>query len=196
MLLNARRFPPEGEFELILLAIEDITDRRRADAVATSEVRFRRLFEAARDGILLRRPRHAKDHRCEPFMVDLLGLSPRRARRQGTLGNRPARGRRGEPGGVRGIAADGDDPLRGPAAPSTTGVRREVEFVSNIYQENGHRVIQCNIRDITDRRRLEEERERLHRVAEEARARAEANEASSPRPTGGRTSSSPSWPTS
>src|SRR6185437_9419813 len=60
---------------------------------------------------------------------------------------------------------------------SKAGARREVEFVSNIYQENGHRVIQCNIRDITDRRRLEEERRRLYRDAEEARSRAEANEA-------------------
>ena len=31
MLLNARRFPPEGPFELILLAIEDITERRQAE---------------------------------------------------------------------------------------------------------------------------------------------------------------------
>ena len=31
MLLNARRFPPEGPFELLLLAIEDITDRKQAE---------------------------------------------------------------------------------------------------------------------------------------------------------------------
>ena len=31
MLLNARRFPPEGPFELILLAIEDITERKQAE---------------------------------------------------------------------------------------------------------------------------------------------------------------------
>src|SRR6185312_7235853 len=30
--------------------------------------------------------------------------------------------------------------------------RREVEFVSNLYQENGEAVIQCNIRDITERK--------------------------------------------
>jgi signal transduction histidine kinase len=40
MLLNARCFPPEGRFELILLAIEDITDRRRAErAVVDAERR-------------------------------------------------------------------------------------------------------------------------------------------------------------
>ena len=33
MLLNARCFPPEGRYELILLAIEDITDRKRTERV-------------------------------------------------------------------------------------------------------------------------------------------------------------------
>jgi PAS domain S-box-containing protein len=36
------------------------------------------------------------------------------------------------------------------------GQRREVEFVSNLYQANGHKIIQCNIRDITERKRAEE----------------------------------------
>src|SRR6185436_17728091 len=35
------------------------------------------------------------------------------------------------------------------------GQRHEVEFVSNLYQENGHTVIQCNIRDITARKKTE-----------------------------------------
>src|SRR6185503_13179188 len=39
---------------------------------------------------------------------------------------------------------------------TSKGVRREVEFVSNLYQENGHKVIQCNIRDITERKIAEE----------------------------------------
>jgi PAS domain S-box-containing protein len=40
MLLNARCFPPDGGFELILLAIVDITDRRRAEkAVEEAERR-------------------------------------------------------------------------------------------------------------------------------------------------------------
>jgi len=35
------------------------------------------------------------------------------------------------------------------------GQRREVEFVSNAYLVNNERVIQCNIRDISERKRLE-----------------------------------------
>ena len=52
-----------------------------------------------------------------------------------------------------------------------------MEFVSNVYQEDGRAVIQCNIRDITERRRMAEERERLFQEAEVARDRAEAHEA-------------------
>ena len=36
-----------------------------------------------------------------------------------------------------------------------SGQEVEVEFVSNVYQVDQHRVVQCNIRDITERSRLE-----------------------------------------
>ena len=36
------------------------------------------------------------------------------------------------------------------------GKRVDVEFVSNVYAVNNHQVIQCNIRDITDRKRAED----------------------------------------
>src|SRR6185312_7599496 len=51
MVLNARRIDSIG---LILLAIEDITERNQAsEALSLSEIRYRRLFETAQDGILL-----------------------------------------------------------------------------------------------------------------------------------------------
>jgi PAS domain S-box-containing protein len=52
MLLNVTRFElVDNQSELILLAIKDITERKRMEvAVQTSEVRYRRLFETAKDG--------------------------------------------------------------------------------------------------------------------------------------------------
>jgi PAS domain S-box-containing protein len=44
MLLNARCFPPEGPFELILLAIEDVTERRRAERAAAEAERRKEEF--------------------------------------------------------------------------------------------------------------------------------------------------------
>jgi signal transduction histidine kinase len=48
-----------------------------------------------------------------------------------------------------------------------------VEFVSNVYEEDSHEVIQCNIRDITDRKRAEKERTLLLAAAQSARAEAD-----------------------
>jgi len=47
------------------------------------------------------------------------------------------------------------------------GERREIEFVSNVYAEGDRQVIQCNIRDITVRRRAEEEVRRLNTELEQ-----------------------------
>jgi PAS domain-containing protein len=77
LLLNARRFPPEGNNpELVLLAIEDITDRKRAEAATKySELRYRRLFEKAKDGILILDTDTGKVIDANPFMTSLLGYS-------------------------------------------------------------------------------------------------------------------------
>jgi PAS domain S-box-containing protein len=54
MLLNARRFPPEGKWELILLAVADITERKRLEGerdglfMATEEARDRAEKDAAK----------------------------------------------------------------------------------------------------------------------------------------------------
>src|ERR1041385_3727196 len=77
MLLNARRFPPESnDPELVLLAIEDITDHKRAEAAMQhSEVRYRRLFQTAKDGILILDADTGKVIDANPFMTALLGYS-------------------------------------------------------------------------------------------------------------------------
>ncbi len=77
MLLNARRFASaDSHPNLILLAIEDITDRKQAEAaVQTSEVRYRRLFQTAKDGILILDADTGKIIDANPFMTELLGYS-------------------------------------------------------------------------------------------------------------------------
>ena len=55
-----------------------------------------------------------------------------------------------------------DMPLR-----TKDGREIAVEFVSNVYQVDHHNVIQCNIRDITSRKLIEEELRRAHEELEE-----------------------------
>lgn len=142
----------------IFLFIDDVTDKLKSrDALHISEVRYRRLFEAARDGILILDPKTRRIADANPFMSELLGyahedLLGKELWEIGLLKDEEA-----SRAAFRELQKDGfiryeDLPLQ-----TSAGVRREVEFVSNLYQENGHKVIQCNIRDITERKRAEHE---------------------------------------
>jgi PAS domain S-box-containing protein len=75
MRLNARRVASvNSQPDLILLAIEDITDRHNAEiALRNSEIRFRRLFETAKDGILILESSTGRITDANPFISELLG---------------------------------------------------------------------------------------------------------------------------
>ena len=157
MLLNARPFPPGGKNpELILLAIEDITERKQMEAaVEASEVRYRRLFEAAQDGILILNVSSGKIIDANPFMSDLLGY-PREYFLEKELWEiglfqdiRASQAAFKELQRRRYLRYD-HLPLK-----TNHGGQIAVELVSNVYQEDHTEVIQCNIRDISERSRLE-----------------------------------------
>jgi PAS domain S-box-containing protein len=157
MLLNARRFPPDSDDpSLVLLAIEDITERRRAEtAIKHSEIRYRRLFEKAKDGILILDADTGKVIDANPFMTALLGYSHDEflGKELWEIGlfrditeSRAAYKELQKKGYVRYDHL----PLE-----SRSGHKVEVEFVSNVYEEDHHQVVQCNVRDITERSRLQ-----------------------------------------
>lgn len=125
-------------------------------AIRASEVRYRRLFEAARDGILIVDPSTGKIAEANPFMAELLGYSQQEllGKELWEIGLRQDKEASLRTLGVLQIehyARYEDLPLQ-----NKTGQRREVEVVSNLYDENGHNVIQCNIRDISERKRADE----------------------------------------
>ena len=154
MLLSGRQV---DHLQRILLFIEDVTERRESQAaMRASEVRYRRLFEAARDGILILDPTTRKITDANPFMSELLGYSHgellgKELWEIGLLKDEKASRSAFRELQKRHFIRYEDLPLQNKA-----GQRHEVEFVSNLYQQNGHKVIQCNIRDITARKRTEE----------------------------------------
>ena len=77
MLLNARQIERAmGKERIILLAIEDITERKQLeDLLKDSEERYRRLFETANDGILLLEKRELKIRHANPAITAMLGYS-------------------------------------------------------------------------------------------------------------------------
>jgi PAS domain S-box-containing protein len=142
----------EGFKEVLVPRPESVA----CDELAQSERRYRRLFEAARDGILLLDVNSARIIDANPFMYQLLGYPPdallgKELWEIGLFEDREASQaaflRLQEVGYIR----YEDLPLE-----TQGGQRREVELVGNVYPENGHTVIQCNIRDITERKQVEQ----------------------------------------
>ena len=157
MLLNARRFESvDSQPDLILLAIEDITERKQAEvAVQTSEVRYRRLFQTAKDGILILDANTVKIIDANPFMTELLGYSHdeflgKELWEIGLFGDKQASQAAYQELQEKGYIRYDHLPLE-----TKNGERAEVEFVSNVYQVDHRPVAQCNIRDISERSRLE-----------------------------------------
>ena len=154
---SLRRNADGGPLHFLTYVI-DITDRRRADRdLRESETRYRRLFESAKDGILILAAGTGCIVDVNPFMTELTGYL-----RDDFLGKHLW-----EIGPFKDTAASKDsfaelqakDYVRYDDLPLKTndGRKVEVEFVSNVYLVNDKKVIQCNIRDITVRKRAERE---------------------------------------
>ncbi len=136
-------------------------------ATHASELRYRRLFETAQDGILILDAATGQVVDANPFMKDLLGYS-----QEEFLGRKLW-----EIGPFKGEAASKiafaelqhSDRLRYEGLPLETrdGQRVEVEFISNAYLVGHNRLIQCNIRNITERKRVEAEILHLNETLEQ-----------------------------
>jgi PAS domain S-box-containing protein len=141
----------------ILLFLDDITERVESRAaMRASEIRYRRLFEAARDGILILDPDTRKITDANPFMTELLGYSHEELLGKelwqiGLLKDEEASRSAFRELQENHFIRYEDLPLQ-----NKKGQHHEVEFVSNLYEEDGKYVIQCNIRDITERKRAEQ----------------------------------------
>jgi two-component system cell cycle sensor histidine kinase/response regulator CckA len=146
----------QGNPSKVLVVSRDVTARKRAEeTLRGSEVRFRRLFEAARDGILILDYATGNIADVNPFLEELLGYPKREMLGQklwemGPFRDMVASKLSFEELRDKGYVRCEDLPLQ------TRGGRlAEVEFVSNVYEVNGQKVIQCNIRDITARKKAE-----------------------------------------
>ena len=163
VLYNASVYRGEaGEVQGVFAAARDITERKQVEeALQSSESKYRRLFEAARDGILILNAETGLIIDVNPFLIEMLGFSY-----EEFLGKKIW-----ELGLLKDIIANKENFMElqkkgfvryeGLPLKTTAGLRLEVEFVSNVYEVDHRKVIQCNIRDITERKKAELAQERL-----------------------------------
>jgi PAS domain S-box-containing protein len=125
---------------------------RARESLRSSETRYRRLFEAARDGILIVDTGSRKITDANPYMSDLLGYPPAELLGKELWEIGLLEDAEDSRAAFRELEQKGYIRYEHLPLQSQDGKRREVEFVSNIYAVDGHQVIQCNIRDITERK--------------------------------------------
>jgi PAS domain S-box-containing protein/putative nucleotidyltransferase with HDIG domain len=119
-----------------------------------SELRYRRLFETAQDGILILDAKTGMITDVNPFLIDMLGYSreefiQKKLWEVGAFNDIQASRNAFETLQNNETIRYEDLPLK-----AKDGRLIQVEFVSNVYLVGEEKVIQCNIRDITEHMRI------------------------------------------
>jgi PAS domain S-box-containing protein len=153
MLLNARQIEQAwGKERIILLAIEDITERRQLeDLLEESEFRYRRLFETASDGIVLLEKKEGHVAHANPAIEKMLGYSQADCLEKKLSDIGVSIDTRDFSETMRDLDREGilnyeDVPLK-----TKTG---EVIY-ADIYMVDRAQLAQCNIRDVSERKNLQ-----------------------------------------
>jgi len=120
------------------------------------EKRYRRLFETARDGIIILDDNNGMIVDVNPFLINLLGYTKEQFLTKhiwdvGTKDNIELSKQLFKDLQEKEYVRYEDLPLE-----AIDGKQTHVEFVSNVYLVDNEKVIQCNIRDITQRIKQEQ----------------------------------------
>jgi PAS domain S-box-containing protein len=142
-------------------------DARTEQALRVSELSYRRLFETAKDGILILDASTGRITDANPFLVNLLGFpySEIVGKTVGELS--PFKDIESNQAMLERLQQHGYIRYENLPLETWDDRRIAVEFVSNVYQAGDKKVIQCNIRNITERKHAEDEIRRLNLELEE-----------------------------
>jgi formate hydrogenlyase transcriptional activator len=158
---------PRKKLDTAKRQIHDLTNPKQSEEkLKISETRYRRLFETAQDGILILDAETGQISDVNPFLVEILGYSyedflGKKLWEIGPFKNIEASKSTFMELQSKGYVRFEDLPLE-----TKDGRPIAVEFVSNVYLVNHRKVIQCNIREITERKLLAEALQKAHQELE------------------------------
>ncbi len=138
------------------------------DALKDSELRYRRLFETAQDGIFIIDADTGRIVDVNPFLSDLLGYSREDFIDKALWHFGPFKDIRASKVAFQNLRNSGYIRYEHLPLETKDGRRVEVEFISKVYLADRKRMIQCNIRDNSQRKRTEENRLKLETQLKQA----------------------------
>jgi PAS domain S-box-containing protein len=135
---------------------QELAEHKKADeALRVSEVCYRRLFEAAKDGVLLLDADTGRITDVNPYLIEKLGYSKEEFISKKIWEIGAFKDTELSKAGFRELQEKGYIHYESMPLVTKDGRFFDVEFVSNIYLVLGTKVAQCNIRDITERKTAE-----------------------------------------
>jgi len=154
MLLNACKITEKNDLRIILLAIEDITERKRLeDLLAESEARYRRVFETASDGIVLLEKGKGTIIQTNPATEKMLGYSEEECVGKNLQDIGVSLDMSDFPAIMQTLGRSGI--INYDNVPVKTKHGQSID--TDIYMVDRARLAQCNIREVTERKKLEEQ---------------------------------------
>lgn len=145
-----------GNISFALEALDHAGHRIAAEQdLKESELRYRRLFETAKDGILILDAETGKIIDANPYILEILGYPieyflGKHLWELGFIKDKSIAERAFSELSTKSYVRYEDIPLE-----KKDGQRMDVEFISNSYLVGDTRIIQCNIRNITGRKLAE-----------------------------------------
>jgi two-component system CheB/CheR fusion protein len=150
--LVARRTPSLDGHYSVLLAIEDITERQQA-----AEIQYRRVFESAKDGIIVLESPSGIVLDVNPYFLELSRYPMSDLITRPIHQTPPFMDLEAMRHLVKNVAEHGT--VRLDSVPLLTRDHREItlELIANSYRVKDQSRIQINIRDVTEKRRTEDD---------------------------------------
>ena len=172
MLLNARQIKRgKGKERIILLAIEDITERKRLEDLLTeSEERYRRIFETASDGIVLLEKSEGHIVHANPAAEKMLGYSEEEYVGKNLQDIGISLDTSDFPATMQSLGRNGI--LNYEDVPVKTKSGQDIS--ADIYLVDRAKLAQCNIRDVSERKEKEKDLQAALAKAYEGESRLEA----------------------